>query len=65
MINQKSVMQESDLKLLFDSGNLARVTVAPYPMREGWCLQFDRRNGDTVSLDAQRVSVVLMGVLVV
>lgn len=49
-------MQESEVKLLFETGDLKEALITSYPMKEGWCLQFNRKRGNAVALDAQRVS---------
>ncbi|KHT63848.1 hypothetical protein RJ45_09590 [Photobacterium gaetbulicola] len=48
-------MQEKDIKLLFDAGDLTRADIVPLPMEAGWGLQFNRRKGHPVMMDAQRV----------
>lgn len=49
-------MQEADIRLLFDCGNLESVMITRAPLVEGWCLQFSRKGGGCEALDSQRVS---------
>jgi hypothetical protein len=50
------VMIEKEVQLLFDSGELKKVSIVPALMSKGWYLQFDRKHGDAFALNAQRVS---------
>jgi hypothetical protein len=47
---------ESQLRLLFESGDLKSVTIVKVPLSEDWCLQFARKNGELVLMDSQRIS---------
>lgn len=49
-------MQESELRILFDSGDLKTAAIVNVPMSRDWCLQFTRKNGQEVLLDSQRVT---------
>jgi hypothetical protein len=49
-------MKEAELRLLFDSGLLKSVTVCRHPMVDSWMLQFERKKGDSIFLDSQRLS---------
>ena len=49
-------MQESQAKLLFDHGGLAKAVIAPAPMGHGWHLHVVKfgKNGDTEVIERQR-----------
>jgi hypothetical protein len=49
-------MQETEIKLLFECGNLKTATITKVPLADGWCLQFARKGGGCEVLDSQRVS---------
>lgn len=49
-------MQESELRTLFECGDLKSVSILKIPMTEHWYLQFSRKSGPEVLLDSQRTS---------
>ena len=49
-------MIEKEIQLLFNAGQLKRVSIIPVIMSQGWCLQFDRTKGQPFAMDAQRAS---------
>ena len=49
-------MQASELKILFHAGQLKSCTAVNHIMSDEWCLQFERKKGDVVLMNAQRVS---------
>lgn len=46
----------SELKLLFDSGQLKSCVAVHHALSSEWCLQFDRKGSEPVLMDAQRIS---------
>jgi len=49
-------MQEAEVRLLFECGDLKTATITQVPLVDGWCLQFSRKGGGCELLDSQRVS---------
>lgn len=47
-------MQESEVKLLFDAGNLKSVTVVNAPMAKGYHLLFTSKSGEQITIEKQR-----------
>ncbi len=48
-------MQEREIKLLFNTGDLTWVDIVPLPLDTGWGLQFNRRKGQPVMIDARQI----------
>lgn len=49
-------MKEAELRLLFDTGVLKAASICRHPMADNWMLKFDRKKGQPVFMDSQRVS---------
>ena len=50
-------MQEKDLRILFEAGDLKKAQITPAPLALGQrCVQLHRKTEEPVMLDAQRVS---------
>jgi hypothetical protein len=49
-------MQEGQLRVLFECGDLKSVAIVGVPMSSAWCLQFTRKNGQQLLLDSQRTA---------
>jgi len=47
-------MQESEIRMLFDAGNLKSVTVVNAPMAKGYLLQFAAKSGEQILIEKQR-----------
>ena len=51
-------MRIDQIKLLTESGNIKKVTVSPAVMKKNkWILCFERKNGEIVTLHAQRKNI--------
>ena len=46
----------SELKLLFDSGQLRSCLAVNYALSNEWCLQFQRKGSEPILMNARRVS---------
>lgn len=53
-VNYAADMDYKSLKLLMSAGDLLNCEIVPAPLVKGWMIQFQRKNGQTLTMQTRR-----------